>query len=874
MSKFNTHGGYFAPQGYLRINTGGTHEQNPNGGVQLGVDTQGVPNMVEQNETVYKDFVFSDNIKASADMIAKHHLPKNLIGKLYSEIADYFIAEAEERPNDAASNKGLNAMLARAAQAQEEQKQIEQQAAIEKELSQMSPEELDELAQIVAAGPDAQVQPLAQPEEQAPVQTPMMPMANGGLLHTYKDGGDKKSNWFTKMTLGAAMAEDPAVMQASGWESTPEGVVMGDPNSEGATALREGLDALSYMSPTGGVMHGLYDTGEAIAEGNAAGAAVNAALLGFGVKPKNASTLLKTLEKEASVAAGKSQAFKTATDALASAKGSVTSLEKTLQSSRNMVETLTKNIEGITDSLRDLINQRQSTTNAKQLKKIGKEITKLSTEYDAAVERLVKERVAVSNGEKALAKAQKAVNTAEKTRIKAAQRAGVDLSAQPEVKPVEPKLEVKPAAKTESSAVNKSVEAAEQAAEETARRHHNAAFNPVEAVRQSWAGTEGKSLWRRVPQAVAAAGLSTSLSASLPGMFQSDVPLPQDVPAYVPKDFANQPDFGLGYEQVSVPVEGDAEFIGPVRTEIPMFEDEPNFANGGLMRRYDLGGVPQLPWQIKKPVFKPLEIKPWEGRDFSLNAGLSLYPEGTAPAAASPVTTEKQEKTTAGGVRPYSTLGRYAPMAFNAFGAIDNLLHDPDHYEFSFSRPSLPYGNLRLQRMSFDPVDVNMLTNAQLAQGNAALRSMRSMGPGSIAGTVALDSNLTGALGTGYLQGVQANQQGLSRAIAMNNDATAREAQYAAMLGAQRSGILNNMFLQDRQYNYGIARQNNAEEQLQFDAIGTNLGNLTDALAGNASENFAMNTIRSTYPYWIDKNGTVHYVNSASCGGFIKPYKR
>ena len=33
MSKFDTHGGYFAPKDYTRINEGGSHEENPNGGV-------------------------------------------------------------------------------------------------------------------------------------------------------------------------------------------------------------------------------------------------------------------------------------------------------------------------------------------------------------------------------------------------------------------------------------------------------------------------------------------------------------------------------------------------------------------------------------------------------------------------------------------------------------------------------------------------------------------------------------------------------------------------------------------------------------------------------------------------------------------------
>ncbi|MBQ3949495.1 MAG: hypothetical protein II661_03380, partial [Bacteroidales bacterium] len=135
MNKFNTQGGYFAPQGYLKVEAGGSHEENPNGGVQLGVDEQGVPNLLEEGEPVYDDYVYSDNITAEKEILEKHNIPAKYAGKLYSEVADAFVAEAEERPLDPISNSGLNAMLVRLADAQEEQKQIQQQRDLEAELS-------------------------------------------------------------------------------------------------------------------------------------------------------------------------------------------------------------------------------------------------------------------------------------------------------------------------------------------------------------------------------------------------------------------------------------------------------------------------------------------------------------------------------------------------------------------------------------------------------------------------------------------------------------------------------------------------------------------------------------------------------------------
>ena len=119
MGTFNTHGGYFAPKDYMRIDTGGSHEENPNGGVQVGMDEQGIPNLLEEGEPVYKDYVFSDNIHAEESFLSEHSIPTSYKGKLFSEIADAFVDEAEERPNDPISRKGLETMLTRLAEAQE-----------------------------------------------------------------------------------------------------------------------------------------------------------------------------------------------------------------------------------------------------------------------------------------------------------------------------------------------------------------------------------------------------------------------------------------------------------------------------------------------------------------------------------------------------------------------------------------------------------------------------------------------------------------------------------------------------------------------------------------------------------------------------------
>jgi hypothetical protein len=61
-------GGYLGQgddTGVQEIKTGGTHEQNPNGGVFMGTDNQGTPNLVEEGEVIVdfpdgRKFVFTN----------------------------------------------------------------------------------------------------------------------------------------------------------------------------------------------------------------------------------------------------------------------------------------------------------------------------------------------------------------------------------------------------------------------------------------------------------------------------------------------------------------------------------------------------------------------------------------------------------------------------------------------------------------------------------------------------------------------------------------------------------------------------------------------------------------------------------------------
>lgn len=119
---YQTHGGDFS-NGIIKINEGGTHEENPNGGVLMGVDSRGVPNLVEEGEVIYNDYVFSNRLTPSNDLLKKVKLPKKYKGKSYSYIAEDLSKESEETPNDPISKRGLQANMSKLATLQELQRQ-------------------------------------------------------------------------------------------------------------------------------------------------------------------------------------------------------------------------------------------------------------------------------------------------------------------------------------------------------------------------------------------------------------------------------------------------------------------------------------------------------------------------------------------------------------------------------------------------------------------------------------------------------------------------------------------------------------------------------------------------------------------------------
>lgn len=97
------------------IGNGGTHESNPYEGVQMGIDPQGIPNLVEEGEVIYKDYVYSNRLRVPKEVRQKYKLR----GVTFADAAKQLQKESEERPNDPISKNGLDASMSMLQQEQE-----------------------------------------------------------------------------------------------------------------------------------------------------------------------------------------------------------------------------------------------------------------------------------------------------------------------------------------------------------------------------------------------------------------------------------------------------------------------------------------------------------------------------------------------------------------------------------------------------------------------------------------------------------------------------------------------------------------------------------------------------------------------------------
>lgn len=152
--------------GLKHINAGGKHEQNPNEGVLMGFDQKGIPNLVEEGEVIYNDYVFSNRIEPTEEDLLIYKLPDSFLGKTYAEIAKKLSEESQERPNDPISERGLSASMSKLVQAQENTKYKMDTKANAEEIDALSLEDLNIYASALGGQEEEQMQQSQEQEQQ------------------------------------------------------------------------------------------------------------------------------------------------------------------------------------------------------------------------------------------------------------------------------------------------------------------------------------------------------------------------------------------------------------------------------------------------------------------------------------------------------------------------------------------------------------------------------------------------------------------------------------------------------------------------------------------------------------------------------------
>lgn len=192
----STQGGDFFT-GITEINAGGTHEENPNGGVQVGVDPEGTPNLVEEGEVIWDGYVFSNRIKVPKKVQEKYKLGTN-DNLTFADAVKYAARESKERPNDPISANGLVDSMQTLQQEQETIREAMQAKELAKKMKQLPDEEKAQVLQgMMQEEPSPEMQGMPQmqgmpmdPSMGIPQDAPIM-QAYGGRKANVFAGGDQ-----------------------------------------------------------------------------------------------------------------------------------------------------------------------------------------------------------------------------------------------------------------------------------------------------------------------------------------------------------------------------------------------------------------------------------------------------------------------------------------------------------------------------------------------------------------------------------------------------------------------------------------------------------------------------------------------------------
>ena len=832
MADFNTHGGYFSPKDYTRVNEGGSHEENPYGGVQIGVDPEGNPNLLEEGEPVYKDYVYSDNITAEAEFLEQNHLPIRYAGKLYSKIADDLFEEAEERPMDPISRNGLEAMLGRLAEAQESQKQRDQQKALEEELAQLSPEELDALEAMLAEG--------EQPEavEPAPMQMPgeMPMMACGGFIRKYDAGGpiednlddfvkeaverNRKQAEYERAKTDLRIAQN-ALQRRNFWSK----VVGVDTDSRAKSIETQEKNLVDLATRFAENKGGIYSD-------------PNSPYLSAMMTALDSSKnkLKKSREKKEKYDAKTAKLLENVADKRATLLKSGEGLYQSSLPGAKPLDSVSDTTDLMFDDEPTVLDIPRDTTKKIIGTNWGMDDIDWSDYDENSFARGGKVNIYPDGGwadfMKRLADYRYSLNPANVAGKYAIDRRG-------------------------------NVWGGRTAREIEADQAYKDFTNYV----LSNSGNDDVRAYLRA--------LDNGVAKGTPLLFNGD----ELVSGWEDLFRHRREDGNLGIYHINPE---DTGFLTvPAASAVPAQNPQPAPAaytldglRSGMMydwMRDNPTGLAYRPKQQETPTLYPGYDLTWNG--IAAKDGTTLAPV----AAAGETETDVRQ------LPEYHTLPtwpRYAGAVGAGLLGLYDVFTPADKYTQQRLNPQTPEGRVHMQNEVYNPVDQNMVANSILAQGNATTRALRNsgLGPSTAAAVLASDNNTANNLGTGFIQTWDANNQRRNQVIAANNAAEAQRANFDYAVDQQKKAILNEAAYRNAYNDLMLQRLNYGAEGDKYQAISNQIGIGLKALSDIGAENFAMNQVNTNPAYLgyrVAPNGTMRYMPwYAGCGGFIKKYKK
>ena len=882
MSKFDTHGGYFAPKDYMKVEAGGSHEENPNGGVQIGVDQEGTPNLLEEGEPVYKDYVYSDNIKASERFLKENNIPEKYAGELYSKIADSFFSEAENRPYDPISRNGLEAMLGRLADAQEGQKAYNEQRQLERELKNLSPDELAALEEMLAVGeqqameqqvapaePMMPQEPEMIPQEVAPGQMPMM--RNGGKL--FKDGGDED-----KVLSAQSVITDPAVVTAD----DPKRLAM-------EAAVRGGINrfAKEYAVPAAGYLidpglgaamaaidsaRQLNNSGEVDSTLGELSAAGN--LFRFSSDPEY---IIEQAQKTGKKKAAGNKAMEEY-EAFKKAKGEA--YEKAAGEAAKAREEIKKAKTGYDTAKQALEEAAASGADSETLKRLSDAYIEKSGAVSKARKEAAKATIdAAGKGFSKTAIAAKKLSTVSKAPGFVPKAIGALGTAALIGSSIYDSIQSKRNGNTKAAVPQDSQ--VNSAGTQIKDYHVDALGGPINrfvdggdkdkwdysisrimktppVLSPSYVTADAPSLYDSVPSVTvtdtkkAMPSFSTAASQMYPLVLRrSYSPISFDELARRTYGTYTSPDMDSYYGPT---YEWQYKEDHPVWAE----ELEPAVITADKPSKPAINGVASLYSRMSPTLDKMLS-----------NVDLSTIGNGAAGTtsgntATTGVSSGESTSEVKRGNSYLSTFPRYAGAIGSGLLGLYNAFQKPDKYTATRYKPFTPSGRISLQDQVYNPVDQNMMMNQVLAQGNSAQRALRNsgLGPSTAAAIVAQDNNITGNLGNTFLQTWDANNQRRNQVVAANNQNEAQRAQFDANIDYYRQRALADAQMRNAYTDLQIQQANNEAEGAKYAAVSNQISNALQALSGIGQENFAMNQVNSNpynEGYGVFGNGVISY---------------